>query len=261
MRNSQVEVVSWGFKKNSCLRSGLIAVILSVSFSSAFGQNPPPPNPDPEAAGHPPTLKPTPLPDNPRPQPQGTLTLGQRAALEAHTTFGISAFVVPAGDALVDMADPRNKYPKEWLDGGQAFGRNYGAEFARHTAGGATHLVVAVIDREDPRYYFSTSHGYIPRAAYALLFTVFDQSNSGHRTLALSNIAGAAGAGAVGMAFYPDGYRDITHAYQRAAVETTTFASHNLIAEFSPEIVHVLRAIHVPDKLASALLPPDTPKP
>ena len=241
----------------------LIAISLAalLSVSAVAQDNPPPPNPDPQAAGHPPSLKPTPLPDNPRPQPTGTLTLGQRVALERHTTLGLSAFIVPAGDALVDMADPPDKYPREWRDGGQAFGRLYGAEFARHTAGGVTHFAVAALDGEDPRYYFSTKHGYVPRAFHALLFTVIDQSNSGHRTLAVSNIAGSAAAGAVGMAFYPDGYRDLTHAYQRAAVETTTFASHNLIAEFSPEIVHVLRALGISDKFTSIILPPDTPKP
>ena len=71
------------------------------------------------------------------------------------------------------MADPPDSYPREWRDGGAAFGRLYGAEFARHTAGGITHFAVAALDREDPRYYFSTSHGYLPRAAHALLFTVF----------------------------------------------------------------------------------------
>ena len=256
------------FKLQAHLQAGIVRLLVAATLSSiicpasqTLAQQAPPANPDPQAAGHPVTLKPTPLPDSPRPQPTGTLTLGQRAALEAHTTFGISAFVVPAGDALVDMADPPTHYPREWSDGGGAFGRNYGAEFARHTAGGVTHFAVAAIDREDPRYYFSTSHSLVPRFAHALLFTVIDQSNSGHRTLAVSNIAGSAAAGAVGMAFYPDGYRDITHAYQRAAVETTTFASHNLIAEFSPEIVQVFRALHFPDKLTSALLPPDTPKP
>jgi hypothetical protein len=201
------------------------------------------------------------LPDSPRPQPAGTLTLGERLRFEAHTSLGISAFIVPAGDALVDMADPPDRYPREWRDGGGAFGRLYGAEFARHTAGGFTHFAVAAIDREDPRYYFSTSTNFAHRAAHALIFTVIDRSDSGHRTLAVSNLAGSAAAGAVGMAFYPDGFRDITHAYQRGAVETTTFASHNLIAEFSPEIIKVLRKLHVSDRITDAFLPIDPHKP
>ena len=121
-----------------------------------------------------------------------------------------------------------------------------------------THFTVAAIDREDPRYYPSTSTNFFKRTTHAIVFTVIDKSDSGHHMLAISNIAGSAAGGAVGMAFYPDGYRDITHAYQRAAVETTSFAAHNLIEEFSPEIVHVLRAMHFPDRVADAFLPPTT---
>src|SRR5580698_8412373 len=51
----------------------------------------------------------------------GPLTLGDRFRLEVHTSLGIPAFLVPAGDALVDMADPPDHYPREWRDGGGAF--------------------------------------------------------------------------------------------------------------------------------------------
>jgi hypothetical protein len=61
------------------------------------------------------------------------------------------------------------------------------------------------------------------------------------------------------MAFYPDGYDDFTHAYQRAAIETTSFASHNLLAEFSPEIVRALHKMHVSDRIANAFIPPISP--
>jgi hypothetical protein len=192
---------------------------------------------------------------SPHPESAEPLTLGERLRLEVHTSLGVSAFLVPAGDAAFDMADPPSHYPREWKDGGAAFGRNYGAEFARHTTGGFTHFAVAAIDREDPRYYPSTSTNFAKRTVHALIFTLFDRSDSGHTTLAVSNLAGSAAAGAVGMAFYPDGFRDITHAYQRAAVETTTFASHNLVAEFSPEIVLILHKLHVSDRIANTFLP------
>lgn len=199
------------------------------------------------------------LPDAPRPQPTGTLTLSERLHLQVHTTLSVSAFLVPVGDALVDMADPPDKYPHEWRAGGPAFGRLYGAEFARHTTAGFTHFAVAAIDREDPRYYPSTSHGVGKRTIHALWFTVIDRSVSGHRTLAVSNLAGSMAAGSIGMAFYPDGYNDFTHAYQRAAMETTSFASHNLIAEFSPEIIRALHKMHISDRIADAFLPPASP--
>lgn len=199
-----------------------------------------------------------PLPDSPSLQSTGALTLSERFQLEAHTSLGVSAFFVPAADAFVDMAHPPDKYPREWRDGGAAFGHLYSAEFTRHTTGGFTHFAVAAIDREDPRYYPSNGRNYARRAAYALLFTVFDRSSSGHRTLAFSNLAGSMAAGSVGMAIYPHGYNDFTHSYQRAAIESSTFASHNLFAEFSPEIVRVLHMLHFSDRIANAFLPPES---
>jgi len=196
-----------------------------------------------------------PLPDSPNPQPTGTLTLGERFHLEVHTTLGISAFLVPVGDAFVDMANPPDHYPREWRDGGGAFGRLYGSEFSRHATAGFTHFTVAAIDREDPRYYPSLSHNFAKRTVHALVFTVVDRNTSDRRTLALSNLAGSMAGGAVGMAYYPDGYNDFTHAYQHASIELTSFASHNLLAEFAPEIVRALHKMHVSDRIANAFLP------
>ena len=200
-----------------------------------------------------------PLPDAPRPEPTGTLDLGQRFKLEVHTSLSAASFLVPVGDALVNMADPPDKYPREWRDGGGAFGRNYGAEFARHTTAGFTRFAVAAIDREDPRYYPSTSTNVARRTVHALLFTVINRSDSGRRTLAVSNLSGSMASGAIGMAFYPDGFNDFTHAYQHGAVETTSFASHNLVAEFSPEIVRALRKCHVPERITNTFLPATAP--
>ena len=194
----------------------------------------------------------------PRPRPEGSLTLGERLSLTVHRTFGPTAFIYPAAEAGIVMAAPPHKYPSDWLDGGGAFGRNYGAQFARHAAGNFTQFAVATVDREDPRYFPSTSTNVFARTMHALAFTVVDRSNTGHRTLAISNFAGAASAGAVGMAFYPDGFNDTIHAYQRAAVEFGSYGSYNLTAEFSPEIVRLLRKCHVPDGLANSFLPAGT---
>jgi hypothetical protein len=155
------------------------------------------------------------------------------------------------------MADPPNRYPRAWSDGGGAFGRNYGAEFVRHTTGGLTRFAAAAVLREDPRYHSSTSTNYAARAIHALAFTLVDRSDSGRRTVAFSNLAGSAGAGFIGMAYYPDGFNDVTHAYQRSAVEVTNFTAHNLIAEFSPELALLARKFHLPGKIAESFLPAD----
>ena len=195
-------------------------------------------------------------------QTPGPITFHDRLVLQTKTTFGVSAFVIPVGEAAIIMADPPSAYPREWKDGAGALGRNYGAQLARHTASGLTHFAVAAAVHEDPRYYAADSDNYAARAAHALLFTVFDRSapsgyGEGHRMLAVSNLAGATAGGFIGNAFLPAGFTDVTHAYQRGAVEVSTYAAHNLLAEFSPEIVLILHKMHIPDRLADSFLPAD----
>jgi hypothetical protein len=155
------------------------------------------------------------------------------------------------------MARPPDGYPHDWSDGGGAFGRNYGAILGVNSTNGFTHFATAALIREDPRYYPSGSTNPAGRALHALAFTLADRSDSGRRTLAISNLAGATAGGFVGMAIYPAGFNDTTHAYQRAALQMISFAGHNLAAEFSPEIIRVLHKFHFPDRVADSFLPPD----
>ena len=201
------------------------------------------------------------LPETPQPQDVRPLTFDQRFKLQARVTFGPSAFIVPAAEAAYDIASPSHDYPREWKDGAGAFGRNYGAELARHTAGGVTRFAIAAVDREDPRYFASTSRRFAPRFVHALMFTISDRSNSGRRTLALSNFAGATAAGFVGMPYEPAGFNDVTHATQRASVEFATFGVHNVVTEFAPEIASALRKMHFPKWMVRAALTEDAIRP
>ncbi len=202
-----------------------------------------------------------PAPAVPGPQPGTPMSLHDRFILETRTTFSLGAFAVPAAEAGITMADPPSHFSREWSDGPGAFGRIYGADFARHTTGGLTHFAAAAILHEDPRYYPSTSANYAARFVHVLTFTLVDRSNSGHRTIAFSNLSGSLAGGFVGSAFYPDGFNDTTHAFQRSALELSNFAGHNLTAEFSPEIMRILHKFHFPDRIADAFLPPDRKTP
>jgi hypothetical protein len=189
--------------------------------------------------------------------PPASLTLRQRFVLQTRTSFAPLAFVVPAAEAAITMADPPTRYPRDWSDGPAAFARNYGAELGRHTTGGYAHFVTAAILHEDPRYTPSTHTNYFARTLHATIFTLIDRSNSGHPTFAASNFAGSAAAGFIGMAWEPDGFNDVTHAYQRSAVELTSFVGHNLLEEFSPELNRVMVKLHLAHAQA-ALMPPTT---
>lgn len=203
------------------------------------------------------------LPETPRRQPQaaGSLTLGERFRLEARLTLGISAFLVPATEAGIRMAHPPGGYPREWSDGPGAFGRNYGAGLARHTAGGLTRFAVAAADREDPRYYASARRGAGIRFAHAVGFTLRDRAMSGRRRFALSNFAGAAAAGFSGMPYEPEGFNDASHAAQRAGIELGSFGMHNVVTEFAPEIARTMRKMHLPQWMAGGAISENAVRP
>jgi hypothetical protein len=208
-----------------------------------------------EHSGQPESNNPTPMDTSTTVHPSHFLTLRERFLLQAHTTFGPIAFLAPAGEAAITMADPPDRYPRDWRDGGGAFARNYGSEFGRHSAGGLGHFATAFIDGEDPRYFRSMNTNPAHRVAHAMLFTLFDRTNSGRRTLALSNFAGSTAAGFVGNLWEPDGFNNTTRALQRSALEFGTFGGANLFAEFSPDLSHLMHKMHVPDRLADAILP------
>jgi hypothetical protein len=230
--------------------------MLFAAIRPAAAQDSVPAAPQPvEHSGQPASSNPTPMDTSTTVHPSHFLTLRERFLLQAHTTFGPIAFLSPAGEAAITMADPPNRYPREWRDGGGAYARNFGSELGRHSAGGLGHFATAFIDGEDPRYFRSMNTNPAHRVAHAMLFTLFDRTNSGRRTLALSNFAGSTAAGFVGNLWEPDGFNDTTHALQRSALEFGTFGGANLFAEFSPDLSHLMHKMHVPDRVADAILP------
>ena len=66
------------------------------------------------------------------------------------------------------------------------------------------------------------------RVFHAISYTFVDRTDSGARTIAFSNFAGAASGGFVGMAYLPDGFNDPTHAGQRALSEFMMIGIANL---------------------------------
>jgi len=161
------------------------------------------------------------------------------------TYFNPSAFTAPAFRAGLPMANPPGKggtrYPSEWRQGGEAFGRNYGDAVAERVSFQTARFAAGVITREDPRYVPSSSRSLLLRSIHAVSFTVVDRSNSGHAVPALSNFVGAAAAGFVGNAYLPAGFNDVTHAGQRATLRLGFAAAGNLFREFAPQMPGPMR--------------------
>ncbi len=205
----------------------------------------------------PPTVVPASADDIPRvrgPLNVQPLTLRDQARFYFRHTYDPGSLLIPALPAAIIMADPPKRYPREWKDGGQAFGRNFGDAFAVQTAANTGKFLAGSILREDPRYFPDTKHAVAHRIVYALFFTVVDRSTRGRPRLALSNLAGAAAGGFVGRAYLPDRYSDNIHAGQRSGglfvgyipTQLVGYATGNLVSEFTPDFKALGRALHVP---------------
>ena len=189
------------------------------------------------------------------------LTTGDKLQIYTHQNFGPQNFILPAFGAGFSMLNPPRRYPREWEDGGGAFGRWYGEQIATSTSSRTGRLLAEVVLHEDPRYVPSGSKNVLTRTFHAVAFSFVDRTDSGHNAFAFSNFAGAAAGGFVGMGLLPDGYNDVTHAEQRALRALGGVALRNIVTEFRPEWSPILRKIHVPRILPEWWTPkhPQTP--
>jgi hypothetical protein len=157
-----------------------------------------------------------------------------RAVIGGAIAGGISMLTVPS------------HYPRDLKDGAGAFGRWYGADIASSTSRQTGHFLAEVALHEDPRYVPSSCTNPLTRTLHAFAFTFVDKADSGRNTIAVSNFAGAAAGGFVGMGILPDGYNDVTHAGQRAIQNMQFFVIQNIATEYQPELGRILKRIHFP---------------
>ena len=196
----------------------------------------------------------------PPPMTNARLTLDDKFRIYTHQTFGPPAFVFSAIGASIRLSKPPNNYPNEWTDGGGAFGRIYGSTLATQTSKRTGQFFTEAVLHEDPRYLPARPDSNVGgRVFHAISYTFVDRTDSGARTIAFSNFAGAASGGFVGMAYLPDGFNDPTHAGQRALSEFMMIGIANLAGEFAPQLAPIVRKLHIP-KIVPAWWVPEHPQ-
>jgi hypothetical protein len=177
------------------------------------------------------------------------LTPKDKFEIYFHQNYGPQNFILPAAGAAFFMVNPPPHFPRDWKDGGGAFGRWYGEQVVAASANRTGALLAQLAWHEDPRYLPSSSKNVLMRTFHAVSFTLVDKSDSGRDTFALSSLAGAAAGGFTGMAFLPDGYSGVRHAEQRALRGLATVAIRNITTEFRPQWAPILRRVRVPSIL------------
>ena len=216
--------------------------------TSAASQNPQTPSP-PEQSPASPESGSGVIAVLPPPISRNRLKPEDKFQIYLHLTYGPQNFILPALGAGFYMLHPPRRYPREWEDGGGAFGRWYGEQIVASTSNRTGQFLAEVALHEDPRYVPSGSKNALIRISHAIAFTFVDKTDSGRNTFALSNFAGAAAGGFVGMGILPEGFNDVPHAERRALRGLESIAIRNIITEFRPQWVPILRKINVPSIL------------
>jgi hypothetical protein len=178
--------------------------------------------------------------------PTGPISVGGKFQLLVEPQFGPRALFTTAFRTGIRMAKAPNGLPGDWHDGAEGYRHLYGDSFARNGAEGIARFSTAVVLHEDPRYRRSESTFVPTRFSHALMFTFVDKTDSGHTTLAVSNLVGAAANGFLGNAYLPPGFNDLTHAGQRATEALAGLAGQNILIEFAPDLGRALKRLHIP---------------
>ena len=173
-------------------------------------------------------------------------TVQQKFIDYAIVTVGPRALLTPAIPAALRMAFPPSTFPRDWRDGGGAYGKNYADALAVSASTETGKFVVSALLHEDFRYRPSTSANPVRRTLHAFAFTLVDKSDSGHNRVALANFAGAASGGFIGELYLPRGFNDLSHAETRTAIAFGGLIAKNILREFAPDLLRATEQHHIP---------------
>ena len=166
------------------------------------------------------------------------LTSAEKLKLALHYfdpyTFAFVALQAGIGQAA-------NSQP-EYGQGGEGYGKRYGAYFAD---GLANNLFVTGIYpsllHQDPRYYRRGHGGFMSRTGYAVGRIFVTRQDSGRTTFNFSEFLGDLTSAGISNAYYPDSERAFGDVGIRASTQLGFNAAFNVLKEFGPDLTRVFK--------------------
>jgi hypothetical protein len=210
-------------------------ILLCVSLTPAQTQTPAHDPPAPQATQE---AKPA-LPD--APSAVVPLTPHQKFKTFAKSTYSPYTFVSAAYSAT---------WAQAWGDwhsyggGMEGWSKRFGASLANTEVRlFFSSFLLPVVFKQDPRYYPSNKHGFIPRAWYAGTRVIFIRSDAGHQMFNYSEVFGVLFTSSVQNSYYPNNERGFTETLNRFVGGITSDATAAVFREFSPEIKRFARKV------------------
>lgn len=159
------------------------------------------------------------------------LTTRQKYQLAWRTSVDPVTFLMTGVLAGVEQADNTFAGYGQGAPGyAKRFGANYADGIIGTTIGGA---ILASWFKQDPRYFYKGTGGFMSRALYAISRSVICRGDNGHWQPALSAILGGLAAGGISNLYYPPSDRaTVEVSFANAGIGTAEGALQNVIQEF-----------------------------
>ena len=165
----------------------------------------------------------------------GIAPLDWQGKLQFHAEATYGPWAIAGFAAYAGFLQEINS-PKEWGQGGGA----YGKRFASTLAWSGIHSTLAFgLDsalHQDPRYFRSRSAGFWRRSAHALRGTILTRTDAGGETLSTWRIGSAYGAAFLSDLWYPARVDTVGQGFIHGSITLGFGLASNLGAEFWPDI-------------------------
>ena len=166
------------------------------------------------------------------------LSVRKKFWLATQDSFDYSSFI--SAGLLAGVSQANRSYP-EFGQGAKGFGRYYWHAVADQAVGNyMTEAIVPSLTREDPRYYTLGRGGFLKRTGYAVSRLLITRTNSGNRTLNISEIVGNGAGAGISDLYYPARERTWTKTGQKWITQIGLDGAFNILKEFWPDINHAI---------------------
>src|SRR5262249_4840933 len=162
------------------------------------------------------------------------LSLKDKFWLATQDSFDYSSFVT-AG-MLAGVGQAKNSYP-EFGQGAKGYGRYYWHGVADQAVGNYfKEAIVTAVSREYPRYYTIGYCGFLKRTGKAVSRLLVTRTDSGRRTMNISEIVGNGAGAGISDLYYPSRERTWTKTGQKWIAQVALDGVFNIAKEFWPDI-------------------------
>jgi hypothetical protein len=166
------------------------------------------------------------------------LSIPKKFWLATQDSFDYSSFV--SAGILAGVSQANRSYP-EFGQGAKGFGRYYWHAVADQAVGNyMTEAIVPSLTREDPRYYTLGRGGFFKRTGYAVSRLLITRTDSGGRTINISEIVGNGAGAGISDLYYPARERTWTKTGQKWITQIGLDGAFNILKEFWPDINHAI---------------------